>query len=281
MSVEASSVLESCRARLRASLPTADSQQGFRAIAQSNLVALIVVVSLVVASAAILAPTWEALALCLAVSCSLGLWMRVTQLKAAAGPKLSFFVGDSGVLRLNEDLSCSKAVYCIGVRNDGLTTVRDVHVNVDLMQGDSAPMLPARLRVFGGDEAGVVLHPNETEYFCVVKIVQSREEHSGSVMLCCYRDVIGGSFHLLELLAGRVLTVSVAGENAPKISRQLRIVSKYDQSNWSLAMTLFPAGTAVPVVSPSQQMPLKPWGQPVDCSTQHIGDYGSFDAVRP
>ena len=152
------------------------------------------------------------------------------------------------MLRLSEDLSGSKVVYCIGVRNDGLTTVRDVHVSVDLMEGVSAPAFPARLRVFGGKEAGVVLHPNESEYFCVMKIVQSPEEHAGRVTLCCCRDLAGGSIHLLELLAGRVLTVSAAGENTPKISRQLRIVSQYGQSDWSLAMTLSPSGTTVPVI---------------------------------
>jgi hypothetical protein len=171
--------------------------------------------------------------------------MQVTQLKAAAGPKLSFFVGESGMLRLSEDPMGSKVVYCIGVRNDGLITVRDVHVSVDLMEGVSTPTFPARLRVFGGEEDGVVLRPNELEYFCVMKIVQSPDEHAGRVTLCC-RDLTGGSIHLLELLAGKVLTVSAAGENTPKISRQLRIVSKYGQSDWSLAMTL--SRTTVPVI---------------------------------
>jgi hypothetical protein len=209
--------------------------------------------------------------------------MRAAQLKAAVGPKLSFFVGDSGMLRLSEDLIGSKVVYCIGVRNDGLTTARDVHVSVDLMEGVSAPTFPARLRVFGGDEAGVVLHPNESEYFCVMKIAQSPDDHAGSVTLCCSRDLTGGSIRLLELLAGRVLTVSAAGTNTPKISRQLRIVSKYGRSDWSLAMTLLPSGT-VPVI-PSRHWKTSGVSQPVrtlvDSSTHRRRNQGSFDAVRP
>lgn len=190
------------------------------------------------------------------------------------------------MLRLSEDLACSKVVYCIGVRNEGLTTVRDVHVNVDLMEGVSAPTFPVRLKVFGGEEAGVVvLHPNESEYFCVMKIVQSPEEHGGRATLCCHRDLMGGSIHLLELLRGRVLTVSASGENTPKITNQLRVVSKYDRPDWSLAMTLSPADTTVPFAASGHWKPPAAGpsraGNPVDLSARHPEDYGPLDAVRP
>jgi hypothetical protein len=227
------------------------------AIVKSKRRVLGVVATLAVVSAtaiipsAMAAPIWAVIALCLAVSSSWWLWLRIVALNAAAKPKLSFFSGDSGTLRLSEDLICSKIVYCIGVRNDGLTTVRDVRVNVDLMEGVSVPTFPARLKVFGAEEDCVVLHPNESEYFCVMKIVESSGEHSQRARLCCHRDLMNGSIHPLELLKGRVLTVSASGERTPKVTNQLRVVSKYDRSGWSLAMTLSP------------------------------GRYGPFDAVRP
>ena len=253
--MKAPSLVEWCRSRFCAASWPADSLDVVRAIAQSRRLAFGAIISLaaasvaVVAATAMAAPLWEALALCLAVCCSWCLWLRVTQLKAAAGPKLSFFTGDTGTLRFSEDLTCSKIVYCIGVRNDGLTTVRDVQVNVDRMEGEPAPTFPVRLKVFGGEENGVILQPNESEYFCVMKIVQSPEEHTGRATLCCRRDFTGGSIHLLELLKGRALTVSASGENTPKITSRLRVASKYDRSEWSLAMTLSPAETTVPIAA--------------------------------
>jgi hypothetical protein len=227
----------------------ADPLDIVRAMLQSRRLVFGVLVSLALASVAITAataiaaPLWETLALCLAVCCSWGLWLRVTQLKAAAGPKLSFFTGDTGTLRLSEDLTCSKVVYCIGIRNEGSATVRDVHVNVDLMEDVPAPMFPARLRVFGREEDCVVLQPNESEYFCVMKIVESPEDHAGRASLCCDRDLMSGSIHLLELFKGKVLTVSAVGESIPKVTSRLRVVSRYDRSGWSLAMTLSPGST--------------------------------------
>jgi hypothetical protein len=120
------------------------------------------------------------------------------------------------------------------------------------MEGVSTPTFPARLKVFGGEEDGVVLHPNESEYFCLMKIVRSPEEHAGRATLCFHRDSMGGGIHLLELLRGRVLTVSASGENTPKITKQVRVVSKYDQCDWSLAMMLSPAYTTVPLVASSR-----------------------------
>lgn len=190
------------------------------------------------AAATVAVPLWAIIVLSLLVSLAWWLWLRVVDLNEATKPKLSFFSGDNGPLRLSEDLTCSRIVYCIGVRNDGLTTVRDVHVDVDVMEGLPGPTFPARLKVFRGEQDCADLHPNETEYFCVMKIAESSEGYAGNANLCCHHDLMSASVHLLELLRGRVITVSAYGDGTPKITNKLRVVSKYDRAGWSLDMRL-------------------------------------------
>jgi len=153
---------------------------------------------------------------------------RYKAFTAAQMSKLGFFSGESGPLRLSEDLLSSKVVYCIGLRNEGKKAVGNVRVMIDGIEGYSGPAGVAALPIFRSPADNADLQPGESEYFCVMRIVEGSAEGEGAAVICCQEGQAAPRFGFGELAEGRAITLSACSEGAPRTTKQIRISLKQE-----------------------------------------------------
>src|SRR5262249_55138595 len=135
--------------------------------------------------------------------------------------KLSFFTGENGPLRLSEDVLSAKVVYCVGLRNEGRKPIAGVRGTVDVIDGQP-PLAPAAsLPIFRNPADNAELQPGESEYFCVMRIVDGAGQDDGTVALCGPDDQDALRCGLRELQGGATITLSARGEGAPRLTRRI------------------------------------------------------------
>jgi hypothetical protein len=172
---------------------------------------------------------------------------RYKVLASAQMSKIGFFTGENGPLRLSEDIQSAKAVYCIGVRNEGRKAVAGVRVTIDVIDGQPPQTPAASLPIFRNPADNTELQPGESEYFCVMRIVDGAGQDDGTVALCCRDNQAAPRCGLRELQEGATITLSACGEGAPRLTRRIRIASKRDAgAPWSLDLTLLPDAEEAP-----------------------------------
>jgi hypothetical protein len=165
---------------------------------------------------------------------------------ASQPSRLNFFTWDSGPLRLSEDILSSKIVYCIGVRNEGTKIAGSVRVNIDSVEGHPRPTSEASLPIFRTPDNSADLQPSESEYFCVMRMINGASEDDGRVVICCHHDLVAPSFGIQELVDSRTMTLSACSEGAPRTTKQIQISSKREAATWSLHFELLPNNGEAP-----------------------------------
>lgn len=166
--------------------------------------------------------------------------------------KLGFFTGDNGPLRLSEDILSSKVVYCIGLRNEGKKAVANVRVTIDAIDGQPQQTPAGSLPIFRSPADHAELQPGESEYFCLMRIVDGAGQDDGAVVLCCPDNQGAPRCGLRELQGGATIMLSACGEGAPRLTRRIRISSKREaETPWSLDLQLLPDAEEAPVPAPS------------------------------
>lgn len=171
-----------------------------------------------------------------------GAWMEPRR------SKLSFFTWDNGPLRLSEDVSSSKIVYCVGVKNEGTKIAGSVRVNIDSVAGHAHPPAEASLPIFRTPDNSVSLQPGESEYFCVMRRMDGASPTDGEVAICCHNNLISPSFSIQELVDGRTITLSAHSEGAHRTTKKIQISSKREaDATWSLHMNLLRDADEAPI----------------------------------
>lgn len=203
-------------------------------------------------------PVWAIVAFTIVASAAWWFLCRLAELTEERRPKLRFFTWEKEPLRLSEDVISSKVVYCIGLTNEGATTVRNVRVNIDAVEGYARPTIPARLPIFRTADDNADLHAGESEYFCVTRIVSSPSDNDGTANICCHNDLMKSAFPLQELVNGRTIAVSAYGDGTPKTTRRIRISSKQEAAIWSLDLKLLPDGDGAPTPLEQRPVPSQP-----------------------
>ena len=177
---------------------------------------------------------------------------RYKVLASAQLSKLSFFTGENGPFCLSEDILSPKIVYCIGLRNEGKKAVAGARVTVDVIDGQPPQTPAASLPIFRGPADNAELQPGESEYFCVMRIVEGVGPDDGTVALCCPDDQTALRCGLSELQAGATITLSACGEGAPRLTRRIRVSSKREAgAPWSLDLQLLPEAEEPPPPAPA------------------------------
>ena len=189
-----------------------------------------------------------------------GWWFfgRYKILASAQLSKLGFFTGENGPLRLSEDILSPRVVYCIGVRNEGKKAVGSLRVMLDVIEGQPPQTLVAPLPIFGSPADHAELQPGESEYFCVMRMVDGTEPDDEAVVLCCPDGQEALRCGLRELQDGATITLSACGERAPRLTRRIRISSKREAgAPWSLDLQLLPdaeeASAPAPAPAPARE----------------------------
>lgn len=178
---------------------------------------------------------------------------RYRALTSAQMSKLGFFTGESGPLRLSEDILSSKVVYCIGLRNEGKKAVANVRLTVDVIDGQPQQTPVRSLPIFRSPADRAELQPGESEYFCLMRIVDGAGEDDGLVVLCCPDEQGALRCGLRELQGGATITLSACGEGAPRLTRRIRVSSKRAaDAPWSLDLQLVPDAEEAPAPEPEQ-----------------------------
>lgn len=181
---------------------------------------------------------------------------RYQSMMSAQASKLGFFTGENGPLRLSEDILSPKIVYCIGLRNEGKKAVANARVTIDGINGQ--PQTPAApLPVFRNPADNAGLQPGESEYFCVMRIVDGAKEDDGTVALCCPDGQADLRCGLRELQGGATITLTASGDGASHLTQRIRIASKRGTVGWSLDLTLLPDAdeAPMPLIEPSPAAP--------------------------
>jgi hypothetical protein len=198
-------------------------------------------------------PVWAIVAFTVVASAAWWFLSRLAELTQERTPKLRFFTWENAPLRLTEDMTSAKVVYCVGLANEGPVTVRNVRVSIDAVEGYGHPTFPARLPIFrtAGDNAD--LHPGESDYFCVARIADPAGGDGGQASICCHGDLMKPAFPLAALEAGRTIALSAYGDGAPKASSRIRLSSRREAAAWSLDLELLPAAEEPP--APAETAP--------------------------
>lgn len=184
-------------------------------------------------------PVWTIVAFTLVVSVVWRFWDRIVELESQQTPKLGFFTGENGSLRLNEDVLSSKVVYCIGIRNEGLKTIGNVRVNLDVVEGLPRPIFPERLAIFRTTGDSVDLHPGEAEYFCLMRTIETPSKAEEKLKICCHNDLFSPIVPVQDFVDGRMIALSAYGDGAPRATRRIQVSAKHEAAIWSFDLKLF------------------------------------------
>jgi hypothetical protein len=131
-------------------------------------------------------------------------------------------------------------------------------VTLDEVDGHPRPAAAASLPIFRSSDDKADLRPGETEYFCVLRILEGTDQEEGTAVICCHDDQGAPRFGLRELAEGRAITLSAWSEGAPRTTRRLQISSRREAgAAWSLDMTLLPDTDGAPARM-DEQAPVVP-----------------------
>jgi hypothetical protein len=222
------------------------SLNGERCLITAALMIVVGILAYLGVAAVVGVPVWAIVAFAVVASAAWWFLSRLAELTAERTPKLRFFTWENAPLRLTEDMTSAKVVYCVGLANEGTVTVRNVRVSIDAVEGYGHPTSPARLPIFrtAGDDAD--LHPGESEYFCVARIADPAGDDGGQASICCYNDLMKPAFPLEALAGGRTLALTAYGDGTPKTSSRIRISSRREAAAWSLDLKLLPVAEEPP-----------------------------------
>jgi len=194
-------------------------------------------------------PAQAILALMIVGPAALWSFGRYGASKASQTSRLNFFTWDNGPLRLSEGILPSKIVYCIGVKNEGTKIAGKARVNIDSVEGYPRSTSEASLPIFRTPNNSADLQPGESEYFCVMRMINGASEDDGRVVICCHNDMVAPSFGIQELVDSRTMTLSACSEGALRTTKQIQISSKREAgATWSLHFKLLPTADEVPTL---------------------------------
>jgi hypothetical protein len=254
--------LIACRAWFAPRLDAARSSlNGERYLISAALIIVVGILAYLGVATVVGVPVWAIIAFTVVASAAWWFLSRLAELTQERTPKLRFFTWENAPLRLTEDMTSAKVVYCVGLTNEGPVTVRNVRVSIDAVEGYGHPTFPARLPIFraAGDNAD--LHPGESEYFCVARIADQAGDDGGQASICCHGDLMKPAFPLEALEGGRTIALTAYGDGAPKTSSRVRLSSGREAAAWSLDLTLLPVAEEAPAEAapaPSRPRPEEP-----------------------
>jgi hypothetical protein len=234
------------------------SLNGERYLISAALIIVVGILAYLGIAAVVGVPVWAIIAFTVVASAAWWFLSRLAELTEERTPRLRFFTWENAPLRLTEDMTSAKVVYCVGLVNEGSITVRNVRVSVDAVEGYGRPTFPARLAIFrtAGDNAD--LHPGESEYFCVARIADQAGGDGRQASICCHGDLMKPAFPLEALEAGQTIALTAYGDGTPKASSRIRLSSRREAAAWSLDLKLLPAAEEAPAPAEAAPAPSRP-----------------------
>lgn len=166
-------------------------------------------------------PTWAVISVL--VLAMLGWWMlrRLVELEQGRKPKPRFELVRDATRPLGEP-----PLFQLKVRNDSLVTIRNVIANLERIEKARIGQLPARLQLGKVQADNVDLHPQQSEYINICRLMRETdsipETKEGRMLFC---------FHDRETVATAPLgvyqiTVRAYGDNAAPSEIEIRITGE-------------------------------------------------------
>jgi hypothetical protein len=120
-----------------------------------------------------------------------------------------------------------------------LKTIRNVRVNLDVVEGHPRPIFPERLAIFRTTGDSVDLHPGEAEYFCLMRTIATPSKAEEKLKICCHNDLFSPIVPVQDFVDGRMIALSAYGDGAPRATRRIQVSAKHEAAIWSFDLKLF------------------------------------------